>query len=202
MLMECKVGYPHIRLFFVLLESWWCFMETYFWFLIIIAKFENVSVYRWVRPRLLKIVPSIRAKLLCKYCAKVPLMAFLCGRMVIAPSAAYSWSLTGCTFAPHESLPIQRKWPVLLALMVACRSFLQQKSSANQSILPPRSLISLVVSTASISRREKNLNTLKNLTSCCPHQRTTPPPWPAPFAVASLWSGRSPRCGSFGVFFR
>lgn len=62
-----------------------------------------------------------------KLCWYLPFIAFRCGRMVIAPSAADSWSLTGWTLAPQESLPIHRKYPVLFARMVAFRSFLKKK---------------------------------------------------------------------------
>lgn len=48
-----------------------------------------------------------------------------CGRTVIVLTAAYSCSRTGCDFAPHESLPIQMKWPVLFARMLACSNFLE-----------------------------------------------------------------------------
>ena len=37
----------------------------------------------------------------------------------MAPSAANSWSRTGCSLAPHESLPTQKKWPVRLRRIVA-----------------------------------------------------------------------------------
>ena len=55
----------------------------------------------------------------------LPLRDVLKGKIVIALSAANSCSLTGYTLAPHESLPIHMKWPVRLALTVACRSFLR-----------------------------------------------------------------------------
>ena len=57
----------------------------------------------------------------------LPWRAFRKGKIVIAPSAANSWSLTGWTFAPHESLPTHMKWPVRLALTVAWSSFLKRE---------------------------------------------------------------------------
>lgn len=45
--------------------------------------------------------------LIIKTKVNLPTKEVLCGKTVIALTAAYSWSLTGCTFAPHESLPTQ-----------------------------------------------------------------------------------------------
>ena len=47
------------------------------------------------------------------------------GSIVMAPSAANSWSLTGCILAPQESLPTHTKWLVLFAFIVAWSSFLK-----------------------------------------------------------------------------
>ena len=48
------------------------------------------------------------------------------GRIVMAPSAAHSWSRTGCILAPHESDPIQKNFPATPFLTVALNSFLER----------------------------------------------------------------------------
>ena len=52
-------------------------------------------------------------------------MLFLLGKMVIAPSAAHSWSRTGWIFAPQESDPIQKNFPAAPFLTVALNNFLK-----------------------------------------------------------------------------
>lgn len=78
----------------------------------------------------------IRVERLFTFCARIrislPSRFVRCGSTVIVLTAANSWSRTGCAFAPHESLPIQIKWPVLFARILAWSSFLHD-SGATQT---------------------------------------------------------------------
>lgn len=56
------------------------------------------------------------------------------GRMVTAPSATSSSSVTGELFAPQLSDPTNRKWPVRLARFAASRTRLPERDRKNQTV--------------------------------------------------------------------
>lgn len=74
----------------------------------------------------------------------LPRTDILLGRMVTAPSATSSRRSTGALLEPQLSEPIQKKWPVWLALRAASRTLLWGHSSPAQiwmaTQLPPSSM--------------------------------------------------------------